>query len=37
MLKEILTALFKHVYKAMALWGCSYAGVALTIEDLKDI
>jgi hypothetical protein len=35
--KETLIALFKDLYKSMALFGCGLAGIALTIQDLKDL
>jgi hypothetical protein len=33
---EILTDLFKGIYIGLALFGCSLAGIPLTIEDLTD-
>jgi len=35
--KETLIALFKELYKGMALYGCGLAGVPLTMEDVKEL
>jgi len=35
--KETLIALFKNIYKGMALYGCGLAGVPLTVDEVKEL
>jgi hypothetical protein len=35
--KETLIALFKNIYKGMALYGCGLAGVPLTVDEIKEL
>jgi hypothetical protein len=35
--KETLIALFKELYKGMALYGCGLAGVPLTVDEVKEL
>jgi hypothetical protein len=35
--QETLTALYKELFKGLALFGCGLAGIALTTDDLEDL